>query len=132
MIFTYKIIVVMLNKIMLNKDTKSEVKLINLIILLLSRNLKFKLITVRVINYLISFYSGCSLIDNQQLSQQRYATKRCTKHFWFTLTPQLHGTVMKTFFRINFLNLVIIRKPIAEDLGFYKLATLKQIIIKLS
>ena len=64
MIFTYKIIVVTLNKIMLNKDTKSEVKLINLIILLLSRNLKFKLITVRVINYLISFYSGCSLIDN--------------------------------------------------------------------
>lgn len=64
MIFTYKIIVVMLNKIMLNKDTKSEVKLINLIILLLSRNLKFKLITVRVKNYLISFYSGCSLIDN--------------------------------------------------------------------
>lgn len=64
MIFNYKIIVVMLNKIMLNKDTKSEVKLINLIILLLSRNLKFKLITVGVINYLISFYSGCSLIDD--------------------------------------------------------------------
>lgn len=64
MIFNYKIIVVMLNKIMLNKDTKSEVKLINLIILLLSRNLKFKLITVGVINYLISFYSGFSLIDD--------------------------------------------------------------------